>query len=121
MLSEQLKELGVVGAGGAGFPTHVKASSEVETVIANGAECEPLIHKDAELMREAPREIVAGLVVMMQATGAREGLFGIKEKNDAAVAAVKPEADRAASRSSCSATSIPPATSTSSCTTPPDA
>ena len=47
MLSEKLRENGVVGAGGAGFPTYVKAQSQVEYLIANGAECEPLIHKDA--------------------------------------------------------------------------
>jgi len=54
MLSEKLREYGVVGAGGAGFPTYVKAQSQVEYMIANGAECEPLIHKDAELMRHYP-------------------------------------------------------------------
>ena len=59
MLSRKLRECGVVGAGGAGFPTCVKAKSEVEFLIANGAECEPLIHKDAELMRHFPREILA--------------------------------------------------------------
>ena len=48
MLSGKLREHGVVGAGGAGFPTQVKAQSQVEFVIANGAECEPLIHKDAD-------------------------------------------------------------------------
>ena len=54
MLSEKLRECGVVGAGGAGFPTYVKAQSQVEFMIANGAECEPLIHKDAELMKHFP-------------------------------------------------------------------
>ncbi|MGC9948890.1 MAG: hypothetical protein ABSF64_21185 [Bryobacteraceae bacterium] len=54
MLSEKLLACGVVGAGGAGFPTHVKAASRAEFAIANGAECEPLIHKDAELMKHFP-------------------------------------------------------------------
>ena len=44
-LAEILKQHGVVGAGGAGFPTHVKADAEVEFMIANGAECEPLVIK----------------------------------------------------------------------------
>jgi len=92
MLSERLKDMGVVGAGGGGFPTHVKAASQVETVIANGAECEPLIHKDVELIRQAPGEILSGLALMMEATGARDGVFGMKEKNRAAVEAVEPEA-----------------------------
>ena len=61
MLSEKLREYGVVGAGGAGFPTYVKAQSQVEFMIANGAECEPLIHKDAELMKHFPGEILAGM------------------------------------------------------------
>ncbi|HEX3747483.1 MAG TPA: 4Fe-4S dicluster domain-containing protein [Bryobacteraceae bacterium] len=81
MLSEQLREAGVVGAGGAGFPTGVKAQSRVEFVIANGAECEPLIHKDAELMKHFPAEILAGMARMMEATGAAAGKFGIKQKN----------------------------------------
>jgi Na+-translocating ferredoxin:NAD+ oxidoreductase RnfC subunit len=81
MLSEKLREYGVVGAGGAGFPTYVKAQSQVEFMIANGAECEPLVHKDAELMKHFPAEILAGMSSMMDATGARLGKFGIKTKN----------------------------------------
>jgi Na+-translocating ferredoxin:NAD+ oxidoreductase RnfC subunit len=89
LLSDQLKDSGVVGAGGAGFPTYVKAKSQVEFVVANGAECEPLIHKDAELMKHFPGEIVAGMRLMMEATGARQGKFGIKSKNAAAIEAVR--------------------------------
>ncbi|HVX65674.1 MAG TPA: 4Fe-4S dicluster domain-containing protein [Bryobacteraceae bacterium] len=89
MLSGKLRELGVVGAGGAGFPAHVKAASKVEFVLANGAECEPLIHKDVELMEHFPAPILSGLELMMQATGARQGKFGIKEKNAGAIAAVE--------------------------------
>jgi Na+-translocating ferredoxin:NAD+ oxidoreductase RnfC subunit len=87
--SEQLKQLGVVGAGGAGFPTSVKAASRVECVIANGAECEPLVHKDVELMKRYPGEILSGLARMMKATGARQGYFGIKQKNARAIAAIR--------------------------------
>jgi Na+-translocating ferredoxin:NAD+ oxidoreductase RnfC subunit len=89
MLSAKLKELGVVGAGGAGFPTYVKANSQVEFMIANGAECEPLIHKDVELIEHFPSEILSGMHLMMKATKARLGKFGIKEKNAAAVEAIK--------------------------------
>ena len=46
---QAVRDAGVVGAGGAGFPTHVKLGSKVDYVLANGAECEPLLHKDAEL------------------------------------------------------------------------
>ena len=91
MLSDKLLECGVVGAGGAGFPTHVKAASSVEFVIANGAECEPLIHKDAELMKHFPAEILSGMAAMMAATGAAAGKFGIKTKNAEALAALEAE------------------------------
>ncbi len=89
MLSEQLRESGVVGAGGAGFPTYVKAQSQVEYLIANGAECEPLIHKDAELMLHFPAEILAGMTAMMDATGAKTGKFGVKTKNAASIEALQ--------------------------------
>ncbi|MGE5570430.1 MAG: 4Fe-4S dicluster domain-containing protein [Rhodospirillales bacterium] len=90
MLSEKLREHGVVGAGGAGFPTYVKANSKVEFVLANGAECEPLVHKDVELMKNFPAEIVSGMDLMMKATGAQRGKFGIKSKNTEAIAAIEP-------------------------------
>jgi Na+-translocating ferredoxin:NAD+ oxidoreductase RnfC subunit len=90
MLADQLRQCGVVGAGGAGFPASVKAAARAEFVIANGAECEPLIHKDAELMRHFPAEIVAGMLAMMDATGAASGRFGIKAKNAASLEAIRP-------------------------------
>lgn len=95
MVAEQLKAMGVVGAGGAGFPTYVKAQSQVEYVLANGAECEPLLHKDLEIMKRYPAEIVAGMKLMMEATGARWGKFGVKTKNKDAVAAIEPHAKKA--------------------------
>jgi Na+-translocating ferredoxin:NAD+ oxidoreductase RnfC subunit len=89
MLSQKLRECGVVGAGGAGFPTYVKAQSQVEYMIANGAECEPLIHKDAEIMKHFPAEILAGMNSMMNATGAKTGKFGVKTKNAEALEALQ--------------------------------
>src|SRR5512142_1598833 len=89
MLSGKLREHGVVGAGGAGFPTYVKAQSQVEFMIANGAECEPLIHKDAELMKHFPAEILSGMTIMMDATGAAAGKFGVKTKNAESVDALR--------------------------------
>lgn len=55
-LADQIFEAGIVGAGGGGFPTHVKANSKVEYILANGAECEPLIHKDYEIMVNFPQK-----------------------------------------------------------------
>src|SRR6185312_5697535 len=80
---------GVVGAGGAGFPTHVKAQSQVEYMIANGAECEPLIHKDAEIMKHYPAQILDGMTAMMNATGAKKGKFGVKTKNAESIEALQ--------------------------------
>ena len=80
-LTDKIFSAGVVGAGGAGFPAHVKAKSNVEIVLANGAECEPLIHKDYELMLNFPKEIVKGLGLLLESTSAKKGFFGIKEKN----------------------------------------
>ena len=88
-LDKKLRECGVVGAGGAGFPTYIKANSQVEFMIANGAECEPLIHKDVEIMTHFPAEILAGMDLMVKATKASRGKFGIKEKNTTAVEAVR--------------------------------
>ena len=90
MLSATLKDMGVVGAGGAGFPTYVKAGSKVEYMLANGAECEPLLHKDFEIMCHYPAEIVSGMKLMMDSVGAAKGMFGLKEKNKKAVAAIEP-------------------------------
>lgn len=80
-LAEKIKNAGVVGAGGGGFPTHIKAQSQVEYVLVNGAECEPLIHKDVELMTHRSADILDGLRLLMQATGAVRGVVGIKKKN----------------------------------------
>lgn len=87
-LSEKIFEAGVVGAGGAGFPAHIKAKSKVEIVLANGAECEPLIHKDYELMLHFPKEIINGLELLIESTSAKKGFFGIKEKNTKAISAI---------------------------------
>jgi Na+-translocating ferredoxin:NAD+ oxidoreductase RnfC subunit len=87
-LQEKIFNAGVVGAGGAGFPAHVKANSKVEYVLANGAECEPLIHKDYELMLHFPKDICRGFVLLIESTNAKKGYFGIKEKNEKAVSAI---------------------------------
>ena len=70
-LAEKVRQAGVVGAGGGGFPTHVKLGAKAETVIANGAECEPLLHKDAVIMEQQAAELVRGMQYAMEAVGAR--------------------------------------------------
>jgi Na+-translocating ferredoxin:NAD+ oxidoreductase RnfC subunit len=88
-LVKKIFDAGVVGAGGAGFPTHVKAKSQVEFVIVNGAECEPLIHKDYELMKNYAPEIVNAVDLMIKQTSAKKSYFGIKSKNSDAITAVE--------------------------------
>jgi Na+-translocating ferredoxin:NAD+ oxidoreductase RnfC subunit len=88
-LAEQVRQAGVVGAGGGGFPTHVMLGAKADVVIANGAECEPLLHKDAAIMEREARAMVQGIRLAMDAVGAREGIVGIKAKNAHAVEAVE--------------------------------
>ena len=86
---ERVKSAGVVGAGGAGFPTHVKLSASADVVIANGAECEPLLHADQHVMARHADLVVAGLRLAMQATGARRGLIAVKREYAGAVEALR--------------------------------
>jgi Na+-translocating ferredoxin:NAD+ oxidoreductase RnfC subunit len=78
---QQIAEAGVVGAGGAGFPTHVKLSGQADTVILNAAECEPLLHKDKEVLRHFADEVLGGLAAAMELLGAGRGIVAIKEKH----------------------------------------
>ncbi|HPB30648.1 MAG TPA: 4Fe-4S dicluster domain-containing protein [Candidatus Sumerlaeota bacterium] len=87
---EALRRLGIVGAGGAGFPAEVKCRAAAETVIVNAAECEPLLHKDKELLRSRPEAMLEGLHTVMRLTGAKNGIIGIKEKYADVIALLKP-------------------------------
>lgn len=77
---EDVAQAGIVGAGGAGFPTHVKLAAKADTVLINAAECEPLLHKDKEVLREYVDGVLDGLAVGMRLVGAKRGVVGIKEK-----------------------------------------
>ena len=84
-LVEKVRLAGVVGAGGGGFPAHLKLASKADTVIANGAECEPLLHKDAAVMESFAAQVVRGVQLSMEAVGATDGVIGVKAKNKHAV------------------------------------
>src|SRR5512143_1557195 len=88
-LVEQVRQAGVIGAGGGGFPTHVKLAAKADTLIANGAECEPLLHKDAVLMEEQAQALVQGMLLAADALGAKDVVVGIKAKKKHAVEAVQ--------------------------------
>jgi Na+-translocating ferredoxin:NAD+ oxidoreductase RnfC subunit len=83
---------GIIGAGGAGFPTHVKLNSKPEFLIMNAAECEPLLHKDKELLLNYTDEVLNGFQIAMQLTGARQGIIGIKEKHKALIKLIRSKA-----------------------------
>jgi Na+-translocating ferredoxin:NAD+ oxidoreductase RnfC subunit len=85
-----------VGAGGAGFPTHLKLAARVDTVIANGAECEPLLTCDQSLMAVRAADVVAGLRLAMEATGAANGIIALKAEYRDAVTALRRELSRSA-------------------------
>jgi len=78
---KKIRSAGVVGAGGAGFPTYKKLDAQVEHVIANGAECEPLLQKDRESMLQEPDAFLRGLAIMQDLTSASEVTIAVKEKN----------------------------------------
>lgn len=84
------REAGIVGAGGAGFPTHVKLATPAEIFLVNGAECEPLLRVDQQLSAKYAELLVRGLELAMQAVGAREGIIAFKEKYSEAIARVTP-------------------------------
>jgi electron transport complex protein RnfC len=100
-LKEKIKAAGIVGMGGATFPTSVKLSppkeKPIDTVILNGAECEPYLNADFRLMIEKPAEIVEGLKVLMRVLGVEKGYIGIEDNKPEAVEAMREAASGEAS------------------------
>jgi len=84
-----IKEAGITGQGGASFPTHVKLSpppdKKIDTVILNGAECEPYLTADHRLMLEYPEKIIYGLKALMKAVGVNKGYIGIENNKPDAI------------------------------------
>ena len=87
---ERIKEAGIVGMGGAGFPTHVKLENAIPggVVIANGAECEPLLAHNIRQMETRPDEIYRGLCYAMEAVKAEKGVIAVKLKHKEAIKAL---------------------------------
>ena len=86
----KVKEAGVVGMGGAGFPTHVKLSpkepEKIEYIIANCAECEPYLTADYRRMLENPEELVAGMKIILQIFDKAKGVFGVENNKPDCIA-----------------------------------
>ena len=91
-LREIIKEAGIVGMGGAQFPTHIKLSptngNKVDYVILNGAECEPFVTSDHRLMVEKFSEIIEGLKIIMRILSAKKGFIGIEKNKPDAIEAI---------------------------------
>lgn len=80
-LLDKVKQAGIVGAGGAGFPTHAKLNANAEFILMNGAECEPLLRVDQQLMEIYPKEIIKGFEMAGRHVGAKKGIIGVKGKH----------------------------------------
>ncbi|WP_312353284.1 4Fe-4S dicluster domain-containing protein [Aminipila sp.] len=80
-LLDMVKEAGIIGAGGAGFPTHAKLASKADYILLNGAECEPLLRVDQQLMEMFPDEIIKGFEAAGKQVNAAKAIIGIKGKH----------------------------------------
>ncbi|MCG8483150.1 MAG: 4Fe-4S dicluster domain-containing protein [Clostridia bacterium] len=78
---DMIRDAGVVGAGGAGFPTHVKLSSKAEYIIINAAECEPLIRVDQQLLLHFTKDFFEGLKKIIEETQSSKAFIAIKAKH----------------------------------------
>jgi len=100
MLS-RIKEAGIVGIGGAGFPTHVKLApppaAKVDTLLLNGAECEPYLTTDHRLMLESPGDVVGGASIILRILGINECKIGIEANKPAAIDAMEKAVKEASS------------------------
>lgn len=88
-IRNQVKEAGIVGLGGAGFPTHVKLTpkddSKIDYVIVNGAECEPYLTSDYRMMLEEPEKIVGGLNIILTLFEQAKGMIAIEDNKPEAI------------------------------------
>lgn len=89
----RVMEAGVVGAGGAGFPTHIKLGASVETAVANGVECEPLLAHDRAMMVHHPEQVISGLNLLAEAVGAGRKVIAVKKKYTDALQALESVCD----------------------------
>ncbi|MDO8535859.1 MAG: electron transport complex subunit RsxC [Candidatus Omnitrophota bacterium] len=92
-LTSIIKDAGIVGLGGAAFPTHVKLSppknKSIDTVILNGAECEPYLTCDQRLMIESSKEILKGLEIILKILGAKNAYIAIEDNKQSAIYAME--------------------------------
>jgi electron transport complex protein RnfC len=94
-VKDRVLKAGIVGLGGATFPSHVKlsppADKKIDTVILNGAECEPYLTADHRLMLEQPGDVAGGLALIVRVTGARRGIIAVEANKPDAIEALEAE------------------------------
>lgn len=90
-LKNLLRESGVVGAGGAGFPSYAKISDKADTIILNCAECEPLLKVHRQVLEEYPYEVLVAMDNIVRVTGAEQGIIAIKAHYKATIQALEAE------------------------------
>jgi len=88
-LKAKLRSYGVVGAGGAGFPTYAKLNSLADVVILNSAECEPLLRVDRQLSNYYAEQILTALELIVKTLKAEKGIYAIKSEYKEAIASLK--------------------------------
>jgi electron transport complex protein RnfC len=92
-IKQRIQDAGIVGLGGAAFPTHVKlsppANKKIDTALLNAAECEPYLTADDRLMQEQPERVVSGFACVMKVLGAKDGVIGIEENKPEAIRAME--------------------------------
>lgn len=96
-LLDMIKEKGIVGIGGATFPTHVKlnppANVKIDTLLLNGAECEPYLNSDNRLMLENPKSIIEGIKIIMKILEVSKAYVGIEDNKPEAIETMKKAAE----------------------------
>ena len=80
VLKEQIAKAGIVGAGGAGFPTQFKLARGMDYLIINGAECEPLLYTDYQILTHFGKELIDTLHELLEICEIKQGIIGIKKK-----------------------------------------
>ncbi len=95
---DEIREAGIVGMGGATFPTHIKLTpppeAKIDYVIINGAECEPYLTSDHRVMLEAPETVLTGLAIVLKLFDLKEGYIGIENNKPDAIANMKKVAEK---------------------------
>jgi len=92
---QRIRDAGIIGMGGAGFPSHVKLSpppnKPIDIVIADGAECEPYLTTDEALMTEKPAVLVKGLAIIMKITGVSKAIIGMEDNKTSIIPIIEQE------------------------------